>query len=471
MSHRDSLDCKPKLNFELLRLAINWILKGADFSAICWRSDCTWGTPRLLAIVALLWSWSDESLVGDRFTTARRIALAMFPQPQAVANTFQGFIKLLRKWTGGLLSTLQNVFRKRMQEDFADLMKVGKWVIYGVDGSRINLARTKANEQAFSPQRKNKKGKTKSQKKKQYASQADARKANTVSIWITVLWHLGSGLPWDWRLGPSDSSERAHWLEMMKGIVERALFVADAGFVGYEYSSAAISAGHQVLLRVGSNVTLLKKLGYYAKEAEGIVYLWPSKAAKKKQPPLVCRLIVAHNGKHPIYLITSILSTKDLSDAQALEIYKRRWGIELFYRHLKQTYEMHKLKSTSPESGMVELNWALLGLWCMALYALKELRRKGIDPNRLSFAKLIRAFRRMLRDYLHPIERDKKLCDLLGEAVIDDYDRSNSSKTSRKYPRKKNEKPPGAPKIQTATQSQIQLAKQLEQPEKIRFTA
>ena len=268
MSHRDSSDCKPKLNFELLRVAMSWLLRGADFSTVRWRSDCTWGTARLLAVAALLWPWSDEKLVGDRFTTARKIALEMFPQAQTVAGTFQAFMKLLRRWTPALVLVLQQVCRQRMQSDFADLMTLGKWVLYGVDGSRINLARTKANEQAFSPRRKNKKGKTKAQKKKQYATAANAKKANTVTMWITTLWHFGTGLPWDWRLGPGDSSERGDWLDMMKGIVQRALFVGDAGFVGYEYSSAAISAGHQVLLRVGSNVSLLKKLGY-VKEVEG----------------------------------------------------------------------------------------------------------------------------------------------------------------------------------------------------------
>ena len=412
-------------------------------------------------MAALLWSWSDEKLVGDRFSTARRIALAMFPQKQLVAVTYQAFIKLLRKWTPAFVLILQATLRQRMQTDLADSMKLGKWVLFGVDGSRVNLPRTTAIEQAFSAsKRKNKKGKGKAHKKKKYATAAAAKKANTVTMWITTLWHFGTGLPWDWRLGPGDSSERGDWLEMIKGIVERALFVADAGFVGYEYSSAAISAGHQVLLRVGSNVTLIKKLGY-AKEVDGTVYLWPCKAAKKLQPPLVFRLVVAHNGQHPIYLITSVQSTRDLSDAQVLEAYKRRWGIELFYRHLKQTFEMHKLKSTSPESAYVEMNWALLGLWSMALYALRELLQKGIDPNRLSFAKLIRAFQRIMRDYLHPIEQKKKLCDLLGEAVIDDYDRSTSNKTSRDYPRKKKESPPGAPNILVATKAQMQLAKEL----------
>ena len=203
---------------------------------------------------------------------------------------------------------------------------------------------------------------------------------------------------------------------------------------------------------------LLKRLGY-VEECDGLVYLWPERAAKRNAPPLVFRLIDSHNGKHPVYLITDLLSPEELSDAEVLAAYKLRWGVALFYRHLKQTFGKRKLKSTSAESALVEMHWAVLGLWSMALYALKELQAAGISPSRLSFGKLLRAFRRMLRDYLHPVQKGATLCDLLSEAVIDNYARGD--KTSRGYPRKKKEKPPGAPRIFNATPQQRSRAKEM----------
>src|SRR5208337_3030973 len=53
-----------------------------------------------------------------------------------------------------------------------------------------------------------------------------------------------------------------------------SLIAADAGFVGYEYLSAIHQSGRSLLIRVGSNVRLLKKLGYF-KESGNTVYLWP----------------------------------------------------------------------------------------------------------------------------------------------------------------------------------------------------
>ena len=99
------------------------------------------------------------------------------------------------------------------------------------------------------------------------------------------------------------------------------MIAADAGFVGYEYLSAIINSGRSLLIRVGSNVRLLRKLGY-AQERGNTVYLWPDTAAKQEQRPLVLRLVVVHNGKHPVYLVTSVLSKRRLTDGQAAEI---RW--------------------------------------------------------------------------------------------------------------------------------------------------
>ncbi len=77
----------------------------------------------------------------------------------------------------------------------------------------------------------------------------------------------------------------------------------------------------------------------------------------------------------------------------------------------------------------------------------------------------------MMRDYLHEVDKECRLRDLLLDAVIDEYERGD--KTSRDYPRKKNEKPPGPPNIRTATKQEIQLALQVKQQNKpkLRLTA
>jgi hypothetical protein len=462
MSHRDS---HVRLNVVCLRQCLRWLLGGVDWSRIAFRSDCRW-TPQSLATGALLWAWSDEQTLTERFRTVRKITICLLGGQQQLAKTYQAFTKILRRWTEELVLLLQAALHERMRQVLPGCWQVSGFVLFGVDGSRIELPRTRSHEQAYSSIR-HRRGRGKRRCARTLAAK-DVLKSNSPQLWLTTMWHAGTGLPWDWRIGPADSSERAHLREMLGGLPAEALLAADAGFVGYEGLRQVLAGGHHFLLRVGANVRLLRKLGW-TRESAGTVYLWPDQAARRSQPPLVMRLVVAHNGKHPVYLVTSVLLKRQLADHEVVELYARRWGVELFYRHLKQTFHRRKLLSTSADNAHVEIAWSLVGLWAMALYALAEATQHGISPQRLSFAQLIRAFRRTLRDYLHPTERERRLCERLRQAIIDPYQRNN--KTSRHYPRKKQQPAAGPPKILTAQPWQVQRAKHITIELLIRLTA
>jgi Transposase DDE domain len=70
-----------------------------------------------------------------------------------------------------------------------------------------------------------------------------------------------------------------------------------------------------------------------------------------------------------MYLVTNLLDEEQLSRSEAVEIYRRRWGIEVFHRHCKQTFERRKLRSHNPDNAMIELHWSLLGMWAMGLHS------------------------------------------------------------------------------------------------------
>jgi hypothetical protein len=453
MSHQDQ-DGRARYNAAFLQVVLQWLI-GKSLAGISFRGDCTW-LPVQLASAALLWVWSDEITLGERFVTARKITALLYQPQREFGESYQCFLKLLRRWTSTLVAQLQRALRHRLREALAALWEVHGFALFGVDGSRIELPRTKSHEAAYSLTRPSRARKRSRRKKPNSA--AHTMKANVPLMWLTVLWHAGTGLPWAWRIGPTDSSEREHWREMIPELPENALVAADAGYVGYEYARALLDSGRHLLLRVGSSVRLLRKLGW-KKESEGTVYLWPQ-YAQPSEPPIVLRLVVGHNGKHPIYLVTSILSSRRLTDRQVLDIYRRRWGIELFFRHLKQTYQRRKLRSESAENARVELEWSLLGLWGMALYAQAEIHRHHGDATRISIACVLRSYRRMMRDYRHPAERGSSLSSLLRRALRDQYTRS--SKASRNYPCKKQyDPPPRAPEILKASPNEVLNARML----------
>ncbi len=467
MPHQDlTRATAPAAHHQDLRAVLDWLTAEADFAAVRFRGSCTW-SPRSLACTALLWAWSAEATLIERFTAARRIALVSLGLDALTAATYQAFLKLLRARTAALVMALLVVLRRRMREDLGDRFMTAGFAAFGVDGSRLQLPRTASNEGRFSAPPK-RRPRSKAKAKGRAAEAARRKKADSPQMWLTTMFHLGTGLPWDWRTGPTDSSEREHLRQMLAALPADALVVADAGFVGYETWEAIRSGGRHLLVRVGANVRLLRGLGY-ARERDGLVYLWPDRQAARRQPPLVLRLVVAHGGRHPVYLVTSVLDERRLSDRQVIELYRLRWVAELFYRQFKQTFGRRKLRSHRGENAEVEAAWSLAGLWALGLHGQVELVRDAVPASAVSVAGLLRAYRAAMREYRGAPGPGESLWERLGAAVIDGYRRS--SKASRDYPRKKREPAIGAPEIRTATGLEIELARQIKDEQWKRLTA
>lgn len=455
MPHQD-LSPDVALNSRHLEKALQWLLAGTDWKTILFRHGCTW-TPPLLVRAALLWAWSDEQTLQERFVTTHRLMAHLFPHHGPLAGSSQAFMKLLRRWTVPLVYLLTTALRKRVRQTLPRQWESCGLVVYGVDGSRVELPRTQSHETAYAPSFKRSIRKRRHRRQRTRTA-AGAKAAHVPQMWLTTLFHVGTGLPWDWRIGPADSSEREHALQMLQDLPEGSLMTADAGFVGYDFARKVLGSGRHLLVRVGANVKLLRKLGF-VRESQGTVYVWPDEAAKRLDPPLVFRLIVAQGPRSPISLLTSVRDPKILSDRAVLDLYRKRWGVELFYRTLKQTFGRRKLRSLSSLNAAVELEWSLVGLWGMGLSVAVELAKAQVPLSRISMAGVFRSFRRLIRDYRHPVVRGQTLCAMLRESVTDPYERKN--KASRDYTRRKKERPAGSPKITNATSQQIDQARRL----------
>jgi hypothetical protein len=349
MSHQDkkSKECIV-VHHKSLRQAVDILFSAKVFGKLRARRGSRW-TARMLAVVALFWAWSGLENLEDRFVEARKLAEKIFRWLPSPGTTYQGFVKQLRKWHVELQLVCMGELRVLMKQDLFGSWKIAGFVVVAGDGSRIELPRTQSQEAAYSPKPKKSGSRRKGQgrrkakrpsrgkrwrKAKRQSKESIAKKTNSPQMWLTLLWHVGTGLPWAWRTGPSDSSERRHLEEMLGELPENSLIAADAGFVGYDFWRALIDAdgGYRFVIRAGANVRLLKELGY-AREYDNTVYLWPDAAAKKQMPPLVLRAVRVHDGKHPMCVVTNVLSKTRLSDRQIVEIYKARWGVEIFQPH------------------------------------------------------------------------------------------------------------------------------------------
>ncbi len=111
MAHQDQgRKSAQRFNAEDLHQAFTWLVTGLSFASIALRFDCTW-TPQALAFAALLWSWSDEKTLTERFAISRKIIRFVLGEQHEPTRSYQAFIKLLRKWTDPLKHLLVAEFR------------------------------------------------------------------------------------------------------------------------------------------------------------------------------------------------------------------------------------------------------------------------------------------------------------------------------------------------------------------------
>lgn len=395
------------------------------------REGVQW-TPQRIAWTALSMAWDDGSTMQARFRHACQLGHNLHRHWQ-LGDSYSGFIAALGKWSPEVVSGIVRRFQQQMRTMAGSRWRVRGWCAFAGDGTRIETPHTAANEAGLG---------------------CAGREKSAPQVFLTSLWHMGLGLPWDFCTGPGTDSERRHLEDMLDDLPARSLLVADAGFCGYELCQRIHQRGHSFLLRVGGNVTLLTDLGYHFEQQDGLVYLWPDKF--RDLPPLVLRLIVLQRGKQTIYLLTNVLDPEQLSDEDAAVLYEMRWGVEIGYRSYKQTLGRRTMKSRTPATCLLESQWTMLGLWLLGLLCVTEQLRSQRNPRRWSTALARDAVRCAMRRPLSPCRR-RHLADQLRDAVHDSYVRLRS-KAARNYPRKKREKPPGPPKIKPATPRQIRLA-------------
>jgi hypothetical protein len=276
---------------------------------------------------------------------------------------------------------------------------------------------------------------------------------------LTTLWHMGTGLPWDYRIGPGTASERHHLREMLTDLPAQSLLVADAGFTGYDLLRDIGQAGHSFLVRVGSNVHLLEELGYVEWQGPTTVYLWPEKH-HGKQAPVVLRLLVLERGQEKMHLVTNLFDEKAFTQEQAALFYEMRWGVEIFYRSCKQTMDRRRMMSRTPATCKAELHWVVLSIWLLGVMSVSAISARGGDPLSWSVALARKHVRAAMRDALRGGRRRINVSARLASAVKDNYERTHSKK-AHDWPHKKKDKPPGLPKIRLANLQEIQSAKRL----------
>lgn len=386
-------------------------------------------TLEYVLIVSVLMILEPSRTLADRFLYARQMLVAMFAGRRRPGRSYQGFVKAQARLTDCQRRKIQRHLRRRHRQIAGSFWQRDGWLAFSADGTRIETPRTAANEQAFG---------------------CAGRTKTGPQLSLTSLYHMGTGLPWAWRIGPGTESEQGHLAVLARTLPRGSLLVIDAGFASFDLLRSLRARGVHVLVRMGSNRTLLTGREDARTQIQGQqVWLWPTRK-QTTCPPLPLRLVrieTAHQT--PVYLTTSVLDAGRLTDRQVGAFYRMRWGQEVFYRSFKRTLEQHRMRSVAASGARRELDGAMTAYLVLGLWSVEALLEARHDPLDWSPAASLRVIRRAMRP-LDGHDRGGILSVRLRKAVKDSYVRKGP-KDARNWPHKKNDPPAGVPQIRPAT--------------------
>jgi hypothetical protein len=399
------------------------------------RKSPRWDVHPLLYIVLLTTYCCGDSL-PEKFEAARAYYVLSCPKRKRPGVTFGGFEKALAKLPMPVLRSLAAAIRRRVETVFGGCWKVGGFIPFGCDGTRLACPRSEELEQRLG---------------------TFGKEGSSPMIWNTSIVHLTLGFPLCWRWGKGGkASERAHLIQMLSCLPAEVMLVADAGYVGYEVARALMAVTKlSFLIRMSSNATFYTDQNAPLSEfSEGIVDYWPSRQRDRGEPAIRGRLMRIHSHRHKVdvWLFTNVLDPQQLPVETAGLFYRLRWKNEGFFRTYKRTLKKMTLMSRTlrlvhrdAEASMIATQLLL----CRGAMAMPTPKKDSL-PVMCSPRRVLLEARRDVAG--RPSSREP-FSERIARAQRERRLRT-TPKQKREWPRRKDHKPPQPPILLRLTDPQ-----------------
>jgi hypothetical protein len=262
-----------------------------------------------------------------------------------------------------------------------------KWRLVSLDGSTLDVADEKGNQEAFG---------------RPGVSRGESAYPQ---IRFVALVENGTHVLFGARMAGYATGEITLAKEALPQLKKGMLCLADRQFFGFELWKQARGTGADLLWRIRKNM----RLACEERLADGsyLSRIYPSERDwRHKTNGVVVRVVdyclEGVEGAEPIYrLMTSILDYKQAPAEELAALYQERWEIESALDELKTHLRGSKivLRSKTPDLvrqefyGLMMAHYAIRGLMHEAALKVDE------DPDRLSFTHTVRVLRRRLPRY------------------------------------------------------------------------
>jgi len=262
------------------------------------------------------------------------------------------------------------------------------WRLVSLDGSTLDVADTRANEQAF--------------------GQPGASRGSSAypQIRFVSLVENGTHVLFGSRMEGCETGEITLAKQVTGSLRRGMLCLADRNFFGFGLWQQARSTGADLLWRVKKNVRLTP----FERFADGsyLAKIYPSEKDRRNDINTVTVRVIEYRlvgvpDAEPIYrLVTTILDPQQAPASELAALYHERWEVETALDELKTHLRGSKivLRSKTPELvrqefyGLMMAHFAVRGLMHEAAIA------ADVDPDQLSFVHAVRVIRRKLPLYV-----------------------------------------------------------------------
>jgi IS4 transposase len=170
-----------------------------------------------------------------------------------------------------------------------------------------------------------------------------------------------------------------------------ATYVFDLGYYDYGWWAALDAAGCRIVTRFKSNTPLdgVEELAVTEDSdilSDRIGFL-PARQARSRRNPMQDAVREVRIATETGTILRILSNDLDASAQEIVDLYRRRWAIELFFRWVKQTLKITRFLGTSENAIRIQIAVALIAF---LLLRLAQATQSAITSP-LHFARLIRA--------------------------------------------------------------------------------
>jgi len=183
----------------------------------------------------------------------------------------------------------------------------------------------------------------------------------TPQVLVSTLFDVIAKVPVDASVAPYASSEREELSRLMDRLRPRDVLVLDQGYPSYEVIGMLLDRKVDFVMRVttSSGFPAVEDFLRSGRDASQVVLVPSVHSGARGQGPFALRAVRADGPDGPQVFLTS-LSCSRFPRTDILELYRRRWEVELFYRLEKGDYLGHDQFHARNPDGVRQEVFALL---------------------------------------------------------------------------------------------------------------